>query len=46
VTLGAVESFARVKVDEAVVLPALSAPVTTSVGELLVPAVQLKVFES
>ena len=34
------------KVDEAVVLPALSAPVTTSVGELLVPAVQLKVFES
>ena len=46
VTAGAVESFVNVKVEEAVALPALSVPVTTSVGELLVPAFQLKVFES
>ena len=38
VTLGAVESSVNVNVDEADVLPALSAAVTTSVGELLVPA--------
>ena len=36
----------NVSVAEAVVLPAVSAPVTTSVGELVVPALQLKVFES
>jgi hypothetical protein len=46
VTPGAVESLVNVSVEAAVVLPAASAAVTTSVGELLVEAFQLKVFES
>src|SRR5512133_1347703 len=44
--VGAFESFVNVSVEAAAVLPAPSAAVTTSVGELLVPAFQLKVFES
>ena len=43
---GAVESFVNVRVLEPVVLPAVSAPVTTSVGELVVPAFQAKLFDS
>jgi hypothetical protein len=46
VTAGAVESFVNVSVDAAVVLPAVSAAVTTSVGELLVAAFHENVFES
>jgi hypothetical protein len=45
-TAGAVMSFVNVSVELAVVFPAASLPVTTSVGELLVEAFQLKVFES
>jgi hypothetical protein len=44
--VGADESFVSVSVDEAVVLPAESAPVTTSVGELVVPEFQLKALDS
>src|SRR5919198_193275 len=44
--LGAVESSVNVSAVAAVVLPAASAPVTTSVGELVVPWLQLKEFES
>src|SRR5947208_9757945 len=44
--VGAVESFVNVRVLEPAVLPAVSAPVTTSVGELVVPGFQLKLFDS
>src|SRR5919199_6511049 len=44
--VGAVESFVNVSVAAAVVFPAASAPVTTSVGELVVPCAHVKVFES
>src|SRR6185312_16754478 len=44
--VGAFESFVKVSVDAAVVLPAASAAVTTSVGELVVPCVQPKLLES
>ena len=43
---GAVESFVKVSVEAGVVLPAPSAAVTTSVGELAVPCAQLKPFDS
>ena len=44
--VGAVESSVYVSVADGVVFPAWSAAVTTSVGGLVVPAFQLKVFES
>ena len=44
--VGAAESSVKLRVGAAVVLPAASAPVTTSVGALDVPCDQLKVFES
>src|SRR5436309_11287246 len=44
--VGAFESSVSVSVEAAVVLPAPSAAVTTSVGELDVPCDQLKLFES
>ena len=44
--LGAVESLVNVSVGAAVVLPTTSAPVTTSVGEEVVPSVQENTFES
>src|SRR5436190_18507983 len=44
--VGAFESFVNVRVEAALVLPATSAAVTTSVGELEVPCDQLKLFES
>src|SRR5262249_59786944 len=46
VTDGAVESFVNVSVDAAALLPAPSVPVTTSVGEELVPGFQLNALES
>ena len=46
VVVGAVESLVKVSVDDVVVFPAESAPVTASVGALLAPAVQLNVFET
>ena len=44
--VGGLESFVKVRVDAAVVFPAPSAAVTTSVGELVVPCDQLKALES
>src|SRR6185312_3244550 len=44
--VGAFESFVNVSFDADVVLPAASAAVTTSVGELVVPCVQPKLLES
>src|SRR5690242_12763005 len=44
--VGAFESFVNVSDGAAVVLPAASAAVTTSVGELVVPCDQLKALES
>ncbi len=46
VVAGAVESLVKVSVGAVAVLPAASAPVTASVGEVVVPAVQLKRFET
>jgi hypothetical protein len=43
---GAVASFVSVRVGAAALFPAASAPVTTSVGELAVPALQLNRFET
>ena len=45
-TAGALESSVKVSAVAAVVFPAASAPVTTSVGDEFVPAFQLKMFES
>jgi hypothetical protein len=44
--VGAVESLVNVSVAAAVVPPAASAAVTTSVGELVVPCDQLNAFDS
>ena len=46
VVAGAVESFVKVSDGAVVVFPAASAPVTASVGEGFVPALQLKRFET
>src|SRR5207245_3752144 len=46
VTDGPVESSVNVSVAAAVLFPAASAPVTTSVGDELVPLLQLKALES
>jgi hypothetical protein len=46
VVVGAVESFVKVSVVAVFVFPAASAAVTPSVGALIVPAVQLNVFET
>ena len=45
-TVGAAESSVSVRVAAAVVLPAASAPVTISVGEVLVFCAHVNVFES
>ena len=46
VTLGAVESFVNVSVDAAVVFPAASEPVTTSVGDDDVPCDHVNALET